>query len=360
MENPLPATQFKFCQSCGTRFNRPSRIANKQWEGRKYCSLQCQPKPVPQFIPCRICGQPTKYRGNEQSSLAGKVRCQSDDCKEASRLQKNEAIGAKAKQMYADGERGLSEETRKQISQKLSRRKLGSYSAEHCAAISRAKKGKAPSPAMLRAILASAASRKGKRCDNGLRGYKQSADHIENRRQTRIGKRLSLETRQKLSQSRKGIVFSQAHRQKLAASRKRLWAEGKLTAFRSKLEKRLGEIVEPLGFAPQFRIYGYSHPYDYGHAEKRIVIEVHGCFWHSHGCGVKQCKDNSKERDRLHEATARELGFKVFIFWQCQESDWPNQLREYGILSEAIYDNHSRCNASRTCCRGVHPLRHGC
>jgi DNA mismatch endonuclease (patch repair protein) len=187
---------------------------------------------------------------------------------------------------------------------------------------------------MLKAILASAAARKGKHCDNGLRGYKQSPEHIENRRRAQIGKKLSLEARQKLSHSRKGIVFSESHRQKLAIARKRLWDEGKLTAFRSKLEKRLGQVVEPLGYIPQFRIPGYNHPYDYGHPEKKIVIEVHGCFWHSHGCGVRQCKDNSKERDRLHEEVARELGFEIFTFWQCQESDWPTQLKEYGLLLE--------------------------
>lgn len=334
MEVSVSAIQFKLCKTCGNRFNRPSRIATAQWEGRKYCSTKCQPKPVAQFIPCRICGQPTKYHGNESSRLAGMVRCQSDACKEASRLQKNEAIAAKAKQMYSDGKRGLSEETRRQISEKLTGRKLGNYSPERCAAISRAKKGKAPSPAMLKAILASAAARKGKHCDNGLRGYKQSPEHIENRRRAQIGKKLSLEARQKLSHSRKGIVFSESHRQKLAIARKRLWDEGKLTAFRSKLEKRLGQVVEPLGYIPQFRILGYNHPYDYGHPEKKIVIEVHGCFWHSHGCGVRQCKDNSKERDRLHEEVARELGFEIFTFWQCQESDWPTQLKEYGLLLE--------------------------
>lgn len=328
--------QFKFCQTCGNRFNRPSRIANAQWEGRKYCSGKCKPAPVAQFIPCRICGQPTKYHGNENSRLAGMVRCQSEACKEASRLQKNEAIGAKAKQMYADGERGLSEETRKQISQKLSGRKLGNYSAEHCDAISRAKKGKPPSPAMLAAIQASADARRGKHCDNGLRGYKQTADHVRNRAQTQIGKKRSLETRQKLSASRKGIVFSLEHRQKIGALHKRLWAEGKHKAFRSKLEKRLGEIIEPYGFVPQFRIKGYSHPYDYGHSEKKVVIEVNGCFWHSHGCGVKQCKDDSRERDARNEAKARELGFEIFTFWQCQETDWPNQLKEYGILLDNL------------------------
>lgn len=335
MENTsVAALQFKFCQSCGNRFDRPHRIGSVQWESRKYCSLKCQPKPVPKFIPCRICGQPTKYRGNDQSRLMGMVRCQSDACKEASRLQKNEAISAKAKQMYSDGERVLSEETRRQISEKLSGRKLGNYSTEHCAAISAAKKGKTPSEAMRRAILASAAARKGRHCDNGLRGYKQSPEHIENRRQKQIGKKRSLEMCQKLSRSRKGMIFSESHRQKLAVARKRLWDEGKLNAFRSKLEKRLGEVIEPLGFVPQFRIPGYSHPYDYGNAEKCIVIEVHGCFWHSHGCGVRQCKDNSKERDQLHESTARQLGFEVFIFWQCQEADWSKQLKEQGVLSE--------------------------
>lgn len=335
MENPsVAALQFKFCQSCGNRFDRPYRIGNAQWESRKYCSLKCQPKPVPKFIPCRICGQPTKYRGNDQSQLAGMVRCQSDACKEASRLQKNEAISVKAKQMYSDGERGLSEETRKQISEKLSGRKLGNYSAEHRAAISAAKKGKHATDAVWKAIRASAVARKGKRCNNGLRGHRQTYEHREHIRKAMLGKPQSAEKSQKITLALTGKRLNESHRQKLAIARKRLWDEGRFTAFRSKLEKRLGEVIEPLGYVPQFRIPGYGHPYDYGNAEKRVVIEVYGCFWHSHGCGVKQCKDNSKERDQLHESTARRLGFDVFIFWQCQETDWSKQLKEQGVLSE--------------------------
>lgn len=333
MENAsIAAAQSKLCQTCGNPFYRLSRVTNAKWESRKYCSVKCQPRVAPQFIPCRICGQPTKYRGNERSRLAGMVRCQSDACKEASRLQKNEAIGAKAKQMYATGERILSSEARKRISEKLSGRKLGNYPAERGQAISKAKKGKPASEAVWRAIRASADARRGKRCDNGLRGYKQTPEHKERIRKAMLGKPQSEEKSRKITLALTGKKLSEQHRQKLAASHKRLWAEGRFTAFRSKLEKRLGEVIEPLGYIPQFRIDGYTHPYDYGHAEKRIVIEVNGCFWHSHGCGVKQCKNNSREKDKANEDFARQNGYQVIVLWQCEESKWPVLLQDAGIL----------------------------
>lgn len=55
------------------------------------------------FVPCRICGQPTKYLGGEASPLIGMVRCEAASCIEASRALKNERIGATQAAMRASG-----------------------------------------------------------------------------------------------------------------------------------------------------------------------------------------------------------------------------------------------------------------
>jgi hypothetical protein len=186
---------------------------------------------------------------------------------------------------------------------------------------------------MWRAIRASAEARRNRaHNDNGLIGYKQTPEHRENIRRAMIGKPQSDEKRRKIAEARKGKKLSVAHCASLSKARIKAWAEGKHTAFRSKLEIRAGMILEPLGFIPQFRLPGYAHPFDYGHAEKHIVVEIHGCYWHSHGCGVRLCKDDARGRDAINHAIAYEAGFQVVILWQCQESNWPNILRNAGIL----------------------------
>lgn len=56
-------------------------------------------------VPCRICGQPTRYNGGPTSHLVGSVHCGSAECREASRAQKNAAIAARHIADYATGKR---------------------------------------------------------------------------------------------------------------------------------------------------------------------------------------------------------------------------------------------------------------
>ena len=61
----------------------------------------------------------------------------------------------------------------------------------------------------------------------------------------------------------------------------------------------------------------------------KIIIFVHGCFWHSHGCRASKLPESRKEiwieklnsnveRDKINQAKLIELGWKVFIVWQCE------------------------------------------
>jgi hypothetical protein len=56
-------------------------------------------------ILCRICGEPTRYNGLPGTVLDGRVHCGRDACREASQALKNAAIGARAVETYASGER---------------------------------------------------------------------------------------------------------------------------------------------------------------------------------------------------------------------------------------------------------------
>lgn len=102
-------TPSKPCAVCGTTFYKPSSCSKKDWvEKRKFCSPKCKAesqrgKPGPRLgmgggpgsmggklLNCRICGNPTQYRYNKR--IDGMVHCGSDECREASRIMKNENI----------------------------------------------------------------------------------------------------------------------------------------------------------------------------------------------------------------------------------------------------------------------------
>ena len=62
----------------------------------------------------------------------------------------------------------------------------------------------------------------------------------------------------------------------------------------------------------------------------KTVIDIRGCFWHAHdNCKLatkpKTNKNywvtkiqNNKERDLVNQKLLEDLGFKVFIIWECE------------------------------------------
>lgn len=65
--------------------------------------------------------------------------------------------------------------------------------------------------------------------------------------------------------------------------------------------------------------------------KKKIVIFIHGCFWHGHNCGSRYAHTSqsnqdywmskiqrTKERDKEHEIFLIENGWKVIVLWECQ------------------------------------------
>lgn len=113
---------FKNCLFCSTTFERPANLSKKEWPNKKYCSRACHyadrvnhPSPKKgrqypskrpkQIVPCRICGEPTRYPGGPNSALVGKIACEREDCVERSRLLKNERIQRTHTTSYANGSR---------------------------------------------------------------------------------------------------------------------------------------------------------------------------------------------------------------------------------------------------------------
>jgi DNA mismatch endonuclease (patch repair protein) len=64
--------------------------------------------------------------------------------------------------------------------------------------------------------------------------------------------------------------------------------------------------------------------------KQKIIIFVHGCFWHRHENCIEASrpKTNSEywetkiakniERDKKHQEEIKQMGYKIFIIWECE------------------------------------------
>ena len=65
--------------------------------------------------------------------------------------------------------------------------------------------------------------------------------------------------------------------------------------------------------------------------KKRVVIFIHGCFWHGHDCGSRYAHtsqsntnywktkiERTQKRDDVHVCMLEADGWKVITVWECQ------------------------------------------
>lgn len=224
------------------------------------------------------------------------------------------ALMAYTKVLIDGRRRPKTDDEKARISAALAGRKRGPMSERNKRAISDAKRGKPASPGVWRAIRASAdvrRSRDAAKRTGGQRGRKRSSEACRN-----------------ISAGRKGIQFSDEQKAKQSTAAKFRWARGDCNAWRSKLEIRAGLLLEPFGFTPQFRFeFGSSHPFDYGDVDRKVLVEVNGCYWHSHGCLKKDAGEKVKANDAKHRTYAESKGYRVIVLWQCEETNWSAILR---------------------------------
>ena len=101
----------------------------------------------------------------------------------------------------------------------------------------------------------------------------------------------------------------------------------------TKPEMAVRRLCHALGY--RFRLHRKDLPGkpDLVFPKYKVVIFVHGCFWHSHDCkyGSVQPKTNQKfwkekrqrtvERDRENSRKIEKLGWRYLVLWECQTKD---------------------------------------
>lgn len=71
---------------------------------------------------------------------------------------------------------------------------------------------------------------------------------------------------------------------------------------------------------------------DIAFPSRRLCVQVHGCFWHAHGCGLSRTPSTrtefweakfarNRERDERLERDASALGWDTLTIWECETRD---------------------------------------
>lgn len=91
----------------------------------------------------------------------------------------------------------------------------------------------------------------------------------------------------------------------------------------------LRRALHALGFRYRLHVRNLPGKPDLVFPKYRAIIQVHGCFWHRHGCSKTTDPASNSEfwqmkfarnvvRDREVKCRLRELGWRVGIVWECE------------------------------------------
>ncbi|MDN2713223.1 very short patch repair endonuclease [Janthinobacterium sp. SUN118] len=98
-------------------------------------------------------------------------------------------------------------------------------------------------------------------------------------------------------------------------------------------EQRLSRFLIGQGFEFSANVSSLPGSPDVVFANQKVVVFVHGCFWHGHaGCRRATIPQNNREkwvakiqanvrRDRRVSRALRNAGWSVLIIWECQRSE---------------------------------------
>jgi DNA mismatch endonuclease (patch repair protein) len=116
----------------------------------------------------------------------------------------------------------------------------------------------------------------------------------------------------------------------------RSWNMSRVKSKNTKPELMIRSILHKQGY--RFRVHRKDLPGnpDIVLPRYKTVIFVHGCFWHQHeGCPDSKRPSTNIEfwnsklneniaRDQKNKIKLRELGWEVFVIWECEMKDIEN------------------------------------
>lgn len=110
-------------------------------------------------------------------------------------------------------------------------------------------------------------------------------------------------------------------------------------------EMKIRRGLHGLGF--RFRLHEKALPGtpDLVFPRHRVVVFVHGCFWHGHGCALSKMPQTRRQfwhekitgnaaRDRKSEDVLLEAGWRVLLIWECALRG-PDRNPDAKVLEEA-------------------------
>lgn len=101
----------------------------------------------------------------------------------------------------------------------------------------------------------------------------------------------------------------------------------------TKPEMRVRRAFHAAGLRYRLHIRALPGTPDLVFTSRRVVVFVHGCFWHRHpGCKNARLPKSrldfwapkltsNAERDRRQQRMLRRLGWHVMVIWECQTKD---------------------------------------
>jgi len=113
---------------------------------------------------------------------------------------------------------------------------------------------------------------------------------------------------------------------------RRSWLMSRVGAKDTKPELIVRRLLHRIGVRYRLHRKGLPGTPDIVLPGRKVVIFVHGCFWHGHECGKGRLPKSNEDywrskiqrntsRDRSNQASLREMGWRVIVVWQCQLRD---------------------------------------
>jgi DNA mismatch endonuclease (patch repair protein) len=131
------------------------------------------------------------------------------------------------------------------------------------------------------------------------------------------------------------------------ATRSRMMAgiQGKNT----KPEVLIRKALHAKGFRYSLHAKGLPGKPDIVMPKWRVVIFVHGCFWHVHGCALSKMPatklGNNRQRDALAKQQVANLGWRVITIWECATRGKAARLNFPRLIDELAHWIHNQAKS---------------